>query len=63
MRYKKANYSNSSTNAVINDFSKNTNILDLLKRNKINEQNEKRIKIFTLAGFLGLIFISALVIF
>jgi len=63
MRYKKENYSNQATNVTINDFSKNTNILDLLKRNKINQQNEKNIKIFTVIFFITLIFVSALIIF
>ena len=63
MRYKKVNYTNQLSNVPINDFSRNTNILDLLKRNKLNEQNEKRIKVMTLIGFLVLIFISALIIF
>ena len=50
MGYKKSNYTAYSAGNV----SKATNINDLVKRNKIEEQKDKLQKIFTLFGFSGL---------
>ena len=51
MGYKKSNYEAYS----VGNVSKTTNIIDLIKRNKIEEQKDKLQKIFTLFGFSGLI--------
>ena len=51
MGYKKSNYAVNS----VGNVSKTTNIIDLIKRNKIEEQKDKLQKIFTLFGFSGLI--------
>ena len=51
MGYKKSNYAANS----VGNVSRTTNISDLIKRNKIEEQKDKLQKIFTLFGFLGLI--------
>ena len=50
MGYKKSNYAADS----VGNVSKTTNIIDLIKRNKIEEQKDKLQKIFTLFGFSGL---------
>ncbi len=51
MGYKKSNYSAYSVDGV----SKTTNIIDLIKRNKIEEQKDKHQKFFTLFGFTALV--------
>ena len=55
MGYRKSNDASSLTLAKINVFSKSVNITSIIKRNKIEEQKEKLLKIFSLAVSFGLI--------
>ena len=62
MGHKKTNYAAYSSFAKNDDFSKAVNISDLIKRNKMAEQKDKLLKIFTL-GFSGLILLFVIFIF
>ena len=58
MGYKKSNYAVNS----VGNVSKTTNIIDLIKRNKIEERKDRLLKI-TLLGSSGLILLFAIFIF
>ena len=58
MGYKKSNYEAYS----VGNVSKTTNIIDLIKRNKIEERKD-RLQRITLLGFSGLIFLFVIFIF
>ena len=58
MGYKKSNYSANS----VGNISKTTNIIDLIKRNKIEEQKEKLLKIITILGSSGLVLLFVIFI-
>ena len=55
MRYKKPNYDVYSSFLKVDNVSKPTNISNILKRNKIEEQKEKLLKIITILGSSGLV--------
>ena len=55
MGYRKSNDASSLTLAKINVFSKSVNITSIIKRNKVEEQKEKLLKIFSLSVSFGLI--------
>ena len=55
MGYRKSNYVANPSLARINDFSKSVNITSIIKRNKIEEQKDKLLKMSVLAVFFGLI--------
>ena len=59
MGYKKSNYCANS----VGNISKTTNIIDLIKRNKIEEQKEKLLKIITILGSSGLVLLFVIFIF
>ena len=63
MGYKKSNYGVYSSFLKVDNVSKPTNIFNILKRNKIEEQKEKLLKIITILGFLGLAFLFTIFIF
>ena len=63
MAYKKPNYGVYSSFLKVDNVSKPTNISNILKRNKIEEQKEKLLKIITILGFSGLAFLFAIFIF
>ena len=52
---RKTNSVANSTLTKTSDFSKSANIISIIKRNKIEEEKEKLLKIFVLAGSFGLI--------
>ena len=55
MGYRKSNYASNLRLAKINVFSKSVNITSIIKRNKVEEQKEKLLKIFSLSVSFGLI--------
>ena len=63
MGYKKSNYGVYSSFLKVDNVSKQTNISNILKRNKIEEQKEKLLKIITILGSSGLILLFAIFIF
>ena len=63
MGYKKSNYDIYSSFLKVDDVSKPTNISNILKRNKIEEQKEKLLKIITILGSSGLVLLFVIFIF
>ena len=63
MGYKKSNYSVYSSMVKIDNVSKPINITNLIKRNKIEQQKDKLLKILTLLGSSGLILLFVIFIF
>ena len=63
MGYKKSNYSVYSSMVKIDNVSKPINITNLIKRNKIEQQKDKLLKILTLLGFSGLVLLFVIFIF
>ncbi len=63
MGYKKSNYGVYSSLLKVDNVSKETNIFNILKRNKIEEQKEKLIKIITVLGSSGLVLLFVMFIF
>ena len=63
MGYKKSNYSVYSSFLKVDDALKPTNISNILKRNKIEEQKEKLLKIITILGSSGLVLLFVIFIF
>ena len=63
MGYKKSNYGVYSSFLKVDNVSKQTNISNILKRNKIEEQKEKLLKIITILGSSGLILLFVIFIF
>ena len=63
MAYKKSNYSVYSSMVKIDNVSKPINITNLIKRNKIEQQKDKLLKILTLLGSSGLVLLFVIFIF
>ena len=63
MGYKKSNYSVYSSMVKIHNVSKPINITNLIKRNKIEQQKDKLLKILTLLGSSGLVLLFVIFIF
>ena len=63
MAYKKSNYSAYSSIVKIDNVSKPINITNLIKRNKIEQQKDKLLKILTLLGSSGLVLLFVIFIF
>jgi len=63
MGYKKSNYGVYSSFLKVDNVSKPTNIFNILKRNKIEEQKEKLLKIITILGSSGLVLLFVIFIF
>ena len=63
MRAAKSNFTAYSSPAKIGSVSRATNILDLIKKNKIEEKREKKVKIYTLLGFFGIILLFGIFIY
>ena len=63
MGYKRSNYAVNSSFANVDDFSKRINITNLIKRNKIEQQKDKLLKILTLLGSSGLVLLFVIFIF
>ena len=63
MGYKKSNYSVYSSIVKIDNVSKPINITNLIKRNKIEQQKDKLLKILTLLGSSGLVLLFVIFIF
>ena len=63
MGYKKSNYSVYSSIVKIDNVSKPINITNLIKRNKIEQQRDKLLKILTLLGSCGLVLLFVIFIF
>ena len=63
MGYKKSNYGVYSSFFKVDNVSKQTNISNILKRNKIEEQKEKLLKIITILGSSGLVLLFVIFIF
>ena len=63
MEYKKSNYSVYSSMVKIDNVSKPINITNLIKRNKIEQQKDKLLKILTLLGSSGLVLLFVIFIF
>ena len=55
MVYKKSNYGVYSSFLKVDDVLKPINVSNILKRNKIEEQKEKLLKIITILGSSGLV--------
>ena len=62
MGYKKSNYSVYSSMVKIDNVSKPINITNLIKRNKIEQQKDKLLKILTLLGSSGLVLLFVIFI-
>ena len=62
MAYKKSNYSVYSSMVKIDNVSKPINITNLIKRNKIEQQKDKLLKILTLLGSSGLVLLFVIFI-
>ena len=63
MGYKKSNYGVYSSSLKVDNVPKQTNISNILKRNKIEEQKEKLLKIITILGSSGLALLFVIFIF
>ena len=63
MGYKKSNYGIYSSIVKIDNDSKTINITNLIKRNKIEQQKDKLLKILTLLGSSGLVLLFVIFIF
>jgi len=63
MGYKKSNYGVYSSFLKSDSVSEPTNINNILKRNKIEEQKEKLQKIITILGSSGLVLLFVIFIF
>ena len=63
MGYKKSNYGVYSSFLKVDNVPKPTNVSNILKRNKIEEQKGKLQKITTILGFSGLALLFAIFIF
>ena len=63
MRAEKSHYAVYSSQAETSSISKTTNILDIIKKNKIEEKREKKIKFYTLISFAGLILLFSLFVY
>ena len=63
MGYKKSNYGVYSSMVKIDNVSKPINITNLIKRNKIEQQKDKLLKILTLLGSSGLVLLFFIFIF
>ena len=63
MRAAKSNFTAYSSPTKIGSVSRATNILDLIKKNKEEQKKEKKVKIYTLLGFAGIILILGLFIY
>ena len=63
MGYKKSNYGVYSSMVKIDNVSKPINITNLIKRNKIEQQKDKLLKILTLLGSSGLVLLFVIFIF
>ena len=63
MGYKKSNYSVYSSMVKIDNVSKPINITNLIKRNKIEQQRDKLLKVLTLLGSSGLVLLFVIFIF
>ena len=63
MGYKKSNYGVYSSYLKVDNVSRPTNISNILKRNKIEEQKEKLQKIITILGSSGLALLFVVFLF
>ena len=63
MGYKKSNYGVYSSLLKVDNVSKQTNVFNILKRNKVEEQKEKLLKIITILGSSGLVLLFVIFIF
>ena len=63
MGYKKSNYGIYLSMVKIDNVSKPINITNLIKRNKIEQQKDKLLKILTLLGSSGLVLLFVIFIF
>ena len=63
MRAGKSNFIAYSPLSKIGSIPRSTNILDLIKKNKEEEKKEKKVKIYTLLGFVGIILLLGLFIY
>ena len=62
MGYRKSNYGIYSSFLKVDNISEPTNISNILKRNKIEEQKEKLLKIITILGSSGLVLLFVIFI-
>ena len=63
MGYKKSNYGVYSSYLKVDNVLGPTNISKILKRNKIEEQKEKLVKIITILGSSGLVLLFVIFIY
>ena len=63
MGYKKSNYGIYSSFLKVDKVSEPTNVSNILKRNKIEEQKEKLLKVITILGSSGLVLLFVIFIF
>ena len=63
MGHKKSNYSVYSSMVKIDNVSRPINITNLIKRNKIEQQKDKLLKILTPLGSSGLVLLFVIFIF
>ena len=63
MGYRKSNYGIYSSFLKVDNISEPTNISNILKRNKIEEQKEKLLKIITILGSSGLALLFVVFLF
>ena len=63
MGYKKSNYGVYSQVLKVESVSKPIDITNIIKRNKVEEQKEKLLKVFTLIGSSGLVLLFVSFIF
>ena len=63
MRAEKSNFRVYSSLSEISSGARRTNIVDLVKKNKIEKKKEQILKIYTLSGFVGLFLFFVIFIF
>ena len=62
MRVHKSNFTVYTSLQKAGTFSKPANIVDLIKKNRVEEKKDKIFKIYTMVGFVALILILSLMI-
>jgi hypothetical protein len=63
MRVEKSKFRTCTASSIIGTISRSTNVVDLIKKNKIEKTKEKILKIYTLFGFVGLFFLFVIFLY
>jgi|TARA_B100000959_G_scaffold84538_1_gene89980 hypothetical protein len=63
MRAEKSDFRTYTSSSIIGTISRPTNVVDLIKKNKMEKTKEKMLKIYTLFGFVGLFLLFVIFIY